>query len=104
MKCSCLCKKGLKNKYEILNKCKEIIDDYLQINFMVKKFMEFENLKKLILTENQRKLMKYQFQYLNFENHDKTIEYLNNLENLDTIQEDIYDDNAKQIDVDLKAN
>ena len=64
--------------------------------------MELEVLKKLTLTENQRKLIPYQFKYLNFENADETLHYLNSIQDLDAIQDDIFDRDEVSIDNDLK--
>jgi len=80
----------------------DIIDGYFQINNIIKKLMELEMLKKLTLTENQTKLMRYQFKYLNFVNPDETLNYLNSIQDLVNIKEDIYDKDEVRIDNDLK--
>lgn len=64
--------------------------------------MEIEMLKKLTLTENQRRLMRYQFKYLNFENPEETMNYLNSIQDTDKIEDDIYEKDVVNIDNDLK--
>jgi len=83
-------------------KCKEIIEDYLQINTIIKKLMEFEILKNLTLTDNQIKLMRYQFKYLNFGNPNGTLKYLNSIKYAEKIKDDQYDREEISIDNDLK--
>lgn len=102
LKCSCCCKKKFAKKKEILTKCKDVIDEYLQINNIIRKFMEFELIKKLLMTENQRKLLKYQFKYLNFDNPDSTINYLDSLISKVKPDEDMYDKDENNFDTDLR--
>lgn len=64
--------------------------------------MEFEMLKRLTLSENQTKLMRYQFKYLNFENPDETLNFLNSIKNSDKVEADIFEKDKIQIDNDLK--
>lgn len=64
--------------------------------------MEFDFIKKVLMTYPQRALMKYQYKYLNMENHDKTLEYLDSFLDKEKLKEDIFDKEENKFDVDLK--
>lgn len=68
---------------------------------LIKKLVELETIKKLIFTNNQRKLMKYHYKYLNFENPEETLDYLNSIQEKQVIENDIFDKEEIQIDKDL---
>jgi hypothetical protein len=70
------CKKGKKKKYELYEKCNEIIDNTVEINHLIRKLFELEFMKKLIMSENQIRLLKYQFQYINLSNFDDSLKFL----------------------------
>jgi hypothetical protein len=70
------CKRGKMKKYTILEKCGEIIDRTVEINYLMRKMFEVDFIKKLILSERQRNLLKFQFRYLNFNNYEQTMNFL----------------------------
>ena len=43
---------------------------------MIRKLFELEFMKKLIMSENQIRLLKYQFQYINLSNFDDSLKFL----------------------------
>ena len=69
---------------------------------IIRKFMEFDFIKKVLMSNPQRRLMKYQYKYLNMNNPDDTIEYLDSFLNQEKLKEDIYDYEGNKLDVDLK--
>jgi len=71
------------------------------VDTLIKKLVELETIKKLIFTNNQRKLMKYHYKYLNFENPEETLDYLNSIQEKQVIENDIFDKEEIQIDKDL---
>lgn len=71
------CKNGKKKRYDILEKCGDIIDSSIEINNIVKRMFEIEFLKKLILTDRQEHLLKFQYRYLNLNNYNETMKFLN---------------------------
>jgi hypothetical protein len=74
--CLAPCKKGRMKKYEIFEKCGEIIERSVEINNLVRKMFEIDFIKKLILTERQLNLLKFQFRYLNLNNYEDTMNFL----------------------------
>jgi len=95
-------KEKLKNKREIFDKSLNITDYYMDIINIIRKFMEFDFIKKVLMSNPQRRLMKYQYKYLNMNNPDDTIEYLDSFLNQEKLKEDIYDYEGNKLDVDLK--
>jgi hypothetical protein len=73
------CKKYKRQRYNLLEKCIDIADKYTQINFITKKLFEIEYIKSLILTEKEKKLMKFQFKYINFKNYDDSMNFLDGI-------------------------
>jgi hypothetical protein len=74
------CRKYKKARYDILERCIEITDKYLQINFLMRKFFEIEYMKKILLSENQRHMLKYQFKYINFNNLEESNRFLDSIQ------------------------
>jgi hypothetical protein len=74
--CFAPCKKGRMKKFEIFEKCGEIIERSVEINNLVRKMFEIDFIKKLILTERQLNLLKFQFRYLNLSNYEDTMSFL----------------------------
>jgi hypothetical protein len=79
-RCLSPCRKYHRHKYDILKRCIEITDKYLQINFLMQKFFELEYVKKILLTRNERNLIKYQFKYINFNNIEESNSFLDSLQ------------------------
>merc|ERR1711957_614320 len=100
--CRFLFREKLKRKREIYDKSLNITDYYMDIINIIRKFMEFDFIKKVLMTDPQRVLMKYQYQHLNVNNHDKTVEYLDSFLDKLKLKENIYDDEETKHDVDLK--
>lgn len=96
-----ICKKKLKNKREIVEKAINITNSYMDIIFIIKEFMELNSVKRVILSDPQIKLLKYQNKYLNFQNPEETLKYLDSLGNKEKLEENIFD-KEDQIDTDLK--
>lgn len=96
-----LCKKKFKNKRDIIEKSIEITNSYMDIIFIIKEFMQLNSVKRVILSDPQLKLLKYQKKYLNFENPEETKKYLESLENKEKLKETIFDED-EELDVDLK--
>lgn len=74
--CFAPCKKGRMKKFEIFEKCGEIIERSVEINNLVRKMFEIDFIKKLILTERQLNLLKFQFRYINLNNHEDSMNFL----------------------------
>jgi hypothetical protein len=74
------CKKFKQARYDILQRCVEITDKYLQINFLMNKFFEVEYMKKILLSKNERNLLKYQFKYINFNNIEESNRFLDSIQ------------------------
>lgn len=74
------CKRRNEKKFAILEKCSSIIDTNIQINHIIRKLFELEFLKRLLLSEKQRQLIKYQFRYINLKNFEDSIKFLEILE------------------------
>jgi hypothetical protein len=73
------CKIHKVKRFEILEKCIDITDKYMQINFIMRKLFEIEFLKEIVLTKKQKELIKYQFRFINFNNHKESIMFLDSL-------------------------
>ena len=57
--CKCSLKNELKEKVDLYDKAKIVLDDYLDINYIINKFEEFEKLKLISLTYEQLSLFNY---------------------------------------------
>lgn len=55
----CCIKKPLRNKFSLYKKCKNVLDRFLDISFIIKKLDEFEKFKTLILNDEQVKVFNY---------------------------------------------
>lgn len=101
-----MCKKNfnkrLKKRDEIYEKSLKITDYYMDIINIIRKFMEFDFIKKVLLSDPQRALMKYQYKYLNMNNHDETVNYLDSFMDKRKMNEDLYEKEEDKLDVDLK--
>jgi hypothetical protein len=76
--CNCFLRRN-KKRYMILQKCLDVVDKNLQVDYLIRKFFEVECLKRMLLTTNQQKLLKFQFRYINFANYEKSMEFLDML-------------------------
>ena len=74
--CKCLFNK---DKVFIAGKSTDLLTKNIEISEIIKKHFEIDFIKKLLLTEDELELFKFQFKYLNISNMDLTKEYLNNL-------------------------
>ena len=99
---TCICKKKLKERRNILNKAIGISESYMDIVYIIKEFMQLNSVKRVLLSEPQVKLLKYQNKYLNFKNHDESMKFLDTLENEAKIKENIFEKNEENKDIDLK--
>jgi len=97
-----LFKQRLKTNREIFDKSLEITDYYMDIVNVIRKFMEFDFIKKVLMTEQQRKLMKYQYRYLNLNNPEETIKYLDSFLIKEKLSEDLFDNEDEILDVNMK--
>ena len=77
----CCCKKNPKNrqKYEIINKCNNILDKCTNLEHIIKKNMEVDFLKEYILSSTEIDMFKYHFKNLNLYNFENTMRYLKTL-------------------------
>jgi len=66
-----------KNKLEVLDKTNSILKKNMEIIHVIKKNLEFDFLKKLVLTNNELYLFPFQFKYVNVGNMTETMKYLN---------------------------
>jgi len=71
--CSCCFNRN--SKYIVKNTLK-IIQKNIEISEIIKKHFELEFLKNLLLKEDERNLLPYQFKYLNMSNMNSTKKYL----------------------------
>jgi hypothetical protein len=100
--CFSYCKKFKQQRYDILQRCVEITDKYLQINFIMDKFFEIEYMKKILLSKNERNLLKYQFKYINFNNIEASNRFLDSIQSekaevdYKLLEKDETDTNANQ--------
>jgi len=69
------------NKLTIFQKTWSILNNNLEITYVLKKNIEFDFLKKLILTNKEYFLFPFQFKYINIGNMSSTMSYLNSLNN-----------------------
>jgi len=79
-KCCSICLN--KNKVSIFDKTSSILKKNLEIAHVIKKNLEFDFLKKLILTNKEFYLFPFQFKYINITNMTSTINYLNFLNDI----------------------
>jgi hypothetical protein len=100
--CRFFFKENLKTKRKIYDKSLNISDHYMDIVNIIRKFMEFDFIKKVLMTDSQIKLMKYQYQYLNINNPNETINYLDSFFIKDKLKDDLYDYEENKLDVDMK--
>lgn len=68
-----------KRKFEIIDKCIEVIEDSLSVEKIIRSMFELTLMKKLFFTKYERALLKYQIRYVNFENVEQTEQYLEEL-------------------------
>lgn len=102
-KFTCFCKKKYEKKRSIVSKSIEITNSYMNIIYIIKEFMQLNSVKRVLLSEPQLTLLKYQNKYLNFENPDSTIKYLETLEAEPKLDKEIFDRRKKEErDIDLK--
>ena len=66
-------------KFEIMDRCVEIIEDSLSVESIIRKMFELSLMKKLFFTKYERALLNYQIRFVNFENPEKTEQYLDSL-------------------------
>ncbi len=80
-----------KARYEIIGKCKDIVEKYMNVEYMIHKQIEMNFLKNYILNNNDYQMFKYHFKSLNFSNVDETMQYLKFLkkENLKPVTKDV---------------
>lgn len=71
-----------KNKLKVLKKTNAILKKNMEITHVIKKNLEFDFLKKLILTNKEFYLFPYQFKYINVGNMSATMNYLNLLNDI----------------------
>jgi len=71
-----------KKKLVIFEKTMNILDNNLEILHVLKKNLEFDFLKKLILTNKEYYLFPFQFKYINIANLTSTMNYLKILEDI----------------------
>jgi len=70
-----------KNKIQVLEKTNSILKKNMEITHVIKKNLEFDFLKKLVLTNKEFYLFPFQFKYVNVGNMSATMKYLNFLDN-----------------------
>jgi hypothetical protein len=90
--CKCLFNK---DKLFIAEKSTDLITKNIEISEIIKKHFEFDFIKKLLLTEDELELFKYQFKYLNINNMDLSKKYMNDLYNGHLKEDDIEDNQYK---------
>ena len=73
----------------------------MDIVFIIKEFMQLNSLKRVVMSERQINLLKYQNKYLNFGNPEETEKYLDSLENSRKLNEEMFDKEENK-DVDSK--
>jgi hypothetical protein len=77
----CIFKK--KDKYQILDKCKEFADTTFNLNYVINKLFEINFIKHLILKEKEYRIFDHQKdKYINLSNLEKAEEYLDSLNSL----------------------
>jgi len=94
-------KKKYKVKRDIVEKGIEITNSYMDITFIIKEFMELNSVKRVLLTNPQLRLLKYQNKYLNLGNEEESMKYLESLESTTKLKGDMFDKD-EDIDIDLK--
>ena len=73
----CIIKHG---KYDILNKCQELIDELMDIGYIMNKLLEINFMKSMIFDERENMIFNYQKKRLiNFTNLEKTDDYIESL-------------------------
>ena len=65
-----------------MNKANHIIDENIEISGLIKKNIEVNFMKRLLLSQNERYLFDHQFRYLNLGNTKETNIHLDNLKSL----------------------
>ena len=100
-KFTCFCRKKYKIKRNIVQRAIEISNSYMDIIFIIKEFMQLNSVKRVLLSDPQLNLLKYQNKYLNFENPNETNKFLKFLENNNKMNGEMYDKEENK-DVDLK--
>ncbi len=76
--CECCMNKdpNKKQRYQVINKCKSIIEKAMNIEYIIKKNMEVNFLKEYLFDQSERNVFKYHLRPLNIMNFDYTMEYL----------------------------
>ena len=92
---TCLNKCFNPNRHKISNKIDKLILKNLEISSIIKKNFDLDFLKKLLLTEKQNEIFKYQMRYINFANLDESMQYLRNLEGENYKKEDKKNNNKR---------
>ena len=65
----------------MIKKSMKVIQEKMEISTLIKSLLEIDHLKKLLLKEDERNLLLYQFKYLNVGSFTSTNEYLDSLLN-----------------------
>jgi len=88
-------RKSNPDKYEIIQRCSDIVDNHMSIDFIIKKHFELDFLKNTVLTDIEKQLLKYNYRYINFNNPKTTLEYL---ESVDNVKKSIQMDSFEGVD------
>ena len=75
-----------------------MVDNNLKVEKIIKRGLDIEQLKKLLLTPQQLMLFKYYFKHINFENYNQTYSFLMKFirDGLDADKEE-FEKNEKEI-------
>jgi len=80
--CKCILKHNAKRaeKYELLEKCEEIIEKNMNIEYLIRKNFEVIYLKKLLLSKDEKAFFRYNYKSINLVRPETTLQFFEELD------------------------
>jgi hypothetical protein len=74
--CNCCSKRKWYHRYDLFNKCGDVIDQHLQIDHIIRKCFEVNLIKDFLFADKERMLLDHQIRYINIANKKESEDYL----------------------------